>query len=140
MKLILTVMMAFILNTCNQNQEEKIDCTEVVCTMEFRTISVTLKNKNGNPISLDKFKVTSLDNEKDITRPLIDMNWEENRTTGTYPIFGDEFNKEYQNKKVEILFEGFIANEKVANLTFLVGADCCHVSLIEGQSEVVLDI
>ena len=132
--------MAFIMTTCNNNQQDKIDCSEVICTMEFRSISISLKDKNGMPIALDSFKVNTADTGKDITRQLTDLEWEQIRENGSYPIFGDEFSKEYQNKEVEILFEGFLANEKIASLSYLVGADCCHVQLIEGQLEVVLDV
>ncbi|MFD1315623.1 hypothetical protein [Namhaeicola litoreus] len=140
MKVYLTILMAIMLTTCDNNKEEKIDCTDTICTMDFRTIAVSLKDNNGNPISLDKFKVTSLDNQKDITRDLDNFNLEEARKSGAYPVFGDELREKYQSKEVEVLFEGYIENKKVANLTFLVGADCCHVFLIEGQLEVVLNI
>ena len=132
--------MVLMITTCNNNQDEKNDCSEVICTMEFRSISVSLKDKSEMPVSLDRFKVTATETGKDMTRDVNDLNWELIRQTGNYPIFGDEFSKEYQNKEVEILFEGFIGNDRIANLTFLVGADCCHVQLIDGQLEVVLDI
>ncbi|MGB5244444.1 MAG: hypothetical protein WBN28_06905 [Lutimonas sp.] len=140
MKIYFTLFMVFMIVTCNNNQEIKNDCSDAICTMEFRSISVSLKDQSGMPISLDRFKVTATDTGKDLTRDVNDLNWELIRQTGTYPIFGDEFSKEYQNKEVEILFEGFIGNDRKTNLTFLVGADCCHVQLIDGQLEVVLDI
>ena len=38
-----------------------------------------------------------------------------------------------------ITFKGYISNEEVINEEFVVGADCCHVSLISGNTEIILD-
>lgn len=122
--------------SCNN---DKTDCDGVVCTEEFRTIIVSIKDPMGNPVALDKFEVFDLDSGEDITREINANEFELMQQLGTYPIFGDEYSATYKNSSVIINFKGFVANEEIVNVNFKVGADCCHVYLIEGITEIQID-
>ena len=58
---------------------------------------------------------------------------------GIYPLISDAHRIQYQNKTTTLTFKGYINDELVVNQEFKVGADCCHVSLITGNREIVLD-
>lgn len=112
------------------------DCTNQACTMDFRTITVTIKDFENNPVALDSFKVTNLENGNDLTREVNSAEFEAMRETGVYPLFGDEYAQDFRNKEVEINFKGYVDNLEIINSDFKVGADCCHVLLISGEPEV----
>ena len=112
------------------------DCTNQACTMDFRTITVTIKDSENNPVALDSFKVTNLENGNDLTREVNSAEFEAMRETGVYPLFGDEYAQDFRNKEVEINFKGYVDNLEIINSDFKVGADCCHVLLISGEPEV----
>jgi len=116
--------------------DDKSDCSDVACTEEFKTIAVSFKDSNGNPIALSRFKVIILDSGTDITKSVNDTEFELMKQRGVYPLFGDENRGEYENKELEINFKGFIDNQEIVNSNYIVGADCCHVNLIEGNTDI----
>jgi len=99
------------------------DCTDQACTEEFRTITVTIKDSENNPVVLDSFKVTNLENGDDLTRELNNFEFEAMRKKGVYPLFGDEYTRDFDNREI-------------INSDYKVGADCCHVILISGNPEI----
>jgi hypothetical protein len=119
---------------CENNNAN--DCTNQACTEEFRTITVTIKDSENNPVVLDSFKVTNLESGDDFTRELSNTEFEAMREKGVYPLFGDEYARDFSNKEVEINFKGYIDNEEIINSDYKVGADCCHVILISGDPEI----
>jgi len=58
---------------------------------------------------------------------------------GLYPIFSDVHRVQYQNSTASISFKGFISENEVVTENYVVGADCCHVRLISGNTEIILD-
>jgi len=122
--------------SCTKNNS---DCFNTPCTEEFRTIVVNIKNENGAPIALNSFEVLIVKTKIDITRKVNENEFEMMQESGTYPLFGDEYSRDYQNDEVRINFKGFIHNQEIVNADFTVGADCCHVNLIEGTTEIIID-
>jgi hypothetical protein len=134
MKKIALITVLIIFFSCTNDDSDSVACTE-----EFRTIVVTIKDKTGNPLALDKFMVTVIDSGIDITREISNSEYELMKESGIYPLFGDEYSDTYANKTTRINFSGFVNNEKVANADFTVGADRCHVKLIDGNTNIVVD-
>ncbi len=137
MKKIIYLSLIIILLGCTN--EDKSDCSDVACTEEFKTITISVKDSNGKPIALNRFKVIILDSGSDITRSVNDTEFELMKQIGVYPLFGDENRGEYENKELEINFKGFIDNQEIVNSNYIVGADCCHVHLIEGNADIRLE-
>ena len=119
--------------------DDKSDCSDMACTEVFKTITVSIKNSNGNPIALDRFEVTIFDSGTDITRNVNETEYELMKQNGVYPLFGDENSEEYENKELKIIFKGFIDSQEIVNSNYNVGADCCHVFLIDGNTELIID-
>lgn len=119
---------------CENNDPN--DCANQACTMDFRTITLTVKDPENNPVALDSIKVTNLENGVDLTRELNNVEFEAMREVGVYPLFGDEYVRDFSNKEVEINFKGYIDHQEIINSDFKVGADCCHVLLISGVPEI----
>ena len=61
------------------------------------------------------------------------------KQNGTYPLFGDEYQQSYANTEIQVNFKGIINNQIIIDKNFIVGADCCHVNLISGNTNIVTD-
>ena len=110
--------------------DNKSDCATTLCTMEFRSITILIKQSTDNsPVLLTDFKVYRISDNKDIT--IKDNNLSDN--LGYYPLVNDNGIAILKNKNVEIEFQGYVNNKLVIDKRFVVTADCCHVSLISGD-------
>lgn len=121
------------------NGIERGDCNEVVCTLQFVTLNVEITDASGVVIPLDAFEVTIKETGEDITREVSGPELEVMRQNGTYPLFSDEFADRYENQTELINFKGFIEGNEVVNSNYKVGADCCHVLLIDGDPNIIVD-
>lgn len=139
MKNIVYLIFFLFLFGCNNRDNNKSNCENIACTEEFITILVYIKDDLDSPVALNSIKVTISENGNDITREVNDLEWQMFRQNGAYPLFGDEYVKDYQNMELEINFKGFINDLEVVNSDFIVGADCCHVFLISGETNLIID-
>ena len=134
-----SLTLLLILNCNNKSEEDSLDCLNMACTEEYRTISISVKDKEGKVVALDEFKVVILSNSQDITPDITSSGYDWMVKNGIYPLFSDKYSREYINKELEINFRGYIESRLVVDLDYTVGADCCHVLLIEGETEVVVN-
>jgi len=135
------VYLAFFILACSKdNEKSKDDCGEnTVCTQNYVTIGVTIEDTSSVKIVLDSYKVIDITTKEDLTIPYSKEEFENYRETGYYPIFSDAYRVQYQNSKTTISFIGYISDNEVVTEEFIVGADCCHVSLFSGSTKIVLD-
>ncbi len=110
------------------------DCNgNLVCTEEFRTVLINIVDGDGEPVSLDSYTVTNLDTEQVIT--LDPILW-----IDTYPIADDSMLDDIPKEGQRIELVGNLDGEEVVRETFLVGHDCCHVVLLEGETTIELTL
>ncbi len=76
----------------------------------------------------------------DITRNVTEVEFETMQENGTYPLFGDEFTQDYQNKEIDIQFIGTIDGNDIVTSNYKVGADCCHVYFVSGSKTLIVDL
>ena len=138
-KLIFYLSIFFLTVAGCTNDDENIDCSDVACTLEFRSFTVTFTDTDNNPVALDQFTVTDITNNEDLTAELNDDQFQDARQMGIYPLYGDRFVQVHQNKVIEIVFKGFIGGNEVVSAQFTGGADCCHTEIISGDLEIMLN-
>ncbi len=113
----------------------KTDCIGVLCTLEFRSIVVLIKhNSDNSPVVLTDYKVVRVSDNKDITNT--DNNLNDNE--GYYTVVNDSNLDLLRNNKFEVEFQGYINNALVIQKKFVVEADCCHVSLVSGDTVIFI--
>lgn len=130
------VFLAFCIVACSK---EKENCNRTPCTNNFVTISVSLKDTSGAYKPLDSYKVVETETLQDFTPNYSVQEFENYTTQGSYPIFSDTYRIQYQNETTTISFIGYVSGKEVVNVEFIVGADCCHVRLISGNTDLILD-
>jgi hypothetical protein len=138
-KLILVFMTIFIVGCTNDDGPKPIDCSLRPCTQNFVTIFANVTDASGIAIPLDSFEVIDIDTGENLTLDSNAQEYENYRQQGTYPIFSDTYLVQYQNTNTTISFKGSISGNQVVNESFVVGADCCHVQLISGNTDIIID-
>lgn len=139
---ILYVLLITTMLSCSKrelNSEAIVDCSTVQCTYDLRWITLRLVDQLGNAVAIDRMKVTHVADGKELTRAYESNRWEAFRRLGSYPIFGDlDADKIPRFKHTKLRFQGFIGNREVVNADYTVAFDCCHISLVAGETELVI--
>ena len=139
MKYLFGLLIVLLVSNCNESEvEDQPDCTNIICTEEYRTITVNVRGKDGNAVALDRFTVMVLPNETDITPDWSDNEIDLMSKNGIYPLFSDKYSNTYRNKQIEINFKGYIGDKQVLDADYTVGADYCHVFLVDGETNLIV--
>lgn len=122
--------------SCNNSEDDNLDCNHIACTEEYVIIVLTIKDQNQNPVALDYFEVINAEDGSDLTVPLSPSALSYAQEFGQYPLIADGGID--KNQELQLQFKGFINSQEVINGNYVVGADCCHISLISGDVQLVL--
>ncbi|CAL2084131.1 hypothetical protein [Tenacibaculum sp. 190524A05c] len=122
--------------SCNDNNDTNVNCEQSVCTEEFRTILILVKDQNQNAVALDSFQTINTANGEDVTVSVSNSGLEMARQFGQYPLLNDSSLD--TNEEIEVRFKGFIDNQEVINGLYKVSSDCCHINLVSGNVEFIL--
>ena len=115
--------------SCSEKDKE---CSGI-CSEEYRTIVVEIKDSEGEPVILDDYKVVEVSIGRDLTTRQDDA--VSIRGRGFYPLFTDLYAQEFRQQQIQIKFTGFIDGVEVVSEVYTVGADCCHVYYVAGDLE-----
>lgn len=135
-KAIMLVTFLFSATFISCDVEEENECSETLCTEQFVTITVSITNQAQNPVVLDRIEVINLQNQSDVTIPLSPSGLLLAQQNGQYPIVNDIGIG--RNQRQNLQFKGFINGVEIVNENYTVASDCCHVSLVSGTVELVL--
>ncbi len=135
MKSILLLFLWILLGsaTCKDKEEQT-----QICTAQFVSIGLEVKNSQDDPAVLESFKVTRLSDQKDLTVKFDPADLDVMQQIGMYPITNDSFREQLAFKNVEVLFTGTVEGKTVLSQKFVISADACHVVLKSGPREVKL--
>lgn len=132
----LFVLVAFPLLSCQDENLDADNCdlSTRICTEEFRTISLEVTNQEGDPLVLDEF-YTFLDSRKKFEFELNDGHI----LTGIYPVITDAEIEELERKGTTLIFVGERNGKNLVEHQMVIGHDCCHVQLIEGENKIEIE-
>ena len=109
-------------------------CPGVMCTEEFRMITVQITDFKGNPDKLKDYTAYITSSKKVLAKFEDDHFGEE----GYYLIATDGDMKYLSTEGTEITIEGETKSGKYFKRTFLIGKDCCHIQQKDDQSLVIV--
>ena len=105
-------------------EEEK----EVICTMEWRYISIDVKGGVlDNFYTIRKYTGDTIRYEKD---NILGNN--------SYIILSDNYQNKIKNKEEIFIFKGYITDSLVVNEQYVIKADECHINYVSGKKEINL--
>ena len=113
------------------DSDNKSDCANIFCTQEFRIITILINHAaDSSAFVLTDYKVIRVSDNKDITH----LNNIIPENSGYYPLVDDSDFKLLRNINTEIEFQGYVGNNNIIKKRFVVTADCCHVTLVSGET------
>jgi hypothetical protein len=117
--------------SCEKEKVDADDCQRelLICTEEFRTIY-----QEGDPIVLDDF-YTFLDSRKKFEFTLNEIQ----EGQGIYPVLTDAEMDEIDRGGTTLIFVGEKDGKNLVEHQMVIGHDCCHVILIEGDDKIVIE-
>lgn len=137
MKSIVTIcllLMCFIFTTSSSCKRDKIsndNCEGVACTMSFAYISVKVKDNAGKDVKLDEaYTINSKTSDT--------IRHEQNLGDMGYTVLDDSYQKHLVNTSSTFQFIGVKGGKQVVNAPFVIGADCCHISKVSGETEIII--
>lgn len=134
-KLLVLFSVLFTLLLFECDDDNKINCAFAMCTEEFRSIVVSIKHESDNTaFVLTDYKVNRLSDNKDIT--ITDDNLVDNN--GYYQITNDLKLDLFKFKNTEVEFKGYLNDVLVIQKRMTITSDCCHISLVEGDTEFLI--
>lgn len=114
-------------------------CREVACLEFFATIHINVVDQAGDPVELDRVKVSRIADGFDMTSNYENGSWEIARKTGMYILADDGDEARLPRfEDTRLRFQGFIGNQEVVNAEYVVTFDCCHISLVSGEQKLVV--
>ncbi|WP_296620685.1 hypothetical protein [Marivirga sp.] len=122
--------------SCKEEELSNDDCNleTRICTEEFRSISLEITTPDGNPVILDDF-YTFHDSRKKFEFELNDVQ----KGNGIYPVITDSELDELKREGTTLIFVGEKDGKNLVEHQMVIGHDCCHVILIEGEDKIVIE-
>lgn len=115
-----------------KSSKSATDCN-VMCTALFAAVTVTITNTGGQAATLDSAYTIRLSNH-DTLRSLAKASPDSN----VYTVVDDSYQQRLKNTNDSFRFMGFRAGALVADGTFVVHADCCHVGYVSGPKTIAV--
>lgn len=111
----------------------------IMCTEEFRSLTVNIVDSSNNPVALDDYYV-----QNNLTKEII--RWQEQDpfwdslsiSQGNYLLVSDLEMNWTQHKKISITFFGFLDSLNVIKENYIVSDDSCHIYLVSGRHNIIL--
>ena len=102
---------------------------DVACTEIFVMVTVKVTDQQGNPVKLDEAYAIRKDNGETI-RP-------EQSMDGMYVVLDDSYQRKMPRESHTFHFVGKKDGKTVIDEPYLISADCCHISKLNGKEEIV---
>jgi hypothetical protein len=124
--------MLFLTASCQQDA--------VVCTAEWVTFEVYVKDSLENPVILDDYYTQNEATGELIRfREIYGYNDSLLKIQGCYLLITDGQGKWAKNGFFEIIFKGFIDSVEVISEKYIVVADVCHINLLKGNTKIIVE-
>jgi hypothetical protein len=115
-------------------------CREpIICTNIYMSFHVSISDASGQAIKLDSFEVIDTKNKKNLTIDYTPESLKLMQDLNSYLLFSDAWGREYLGRISNIKFRGVQNSKEIISAEFEVSADCCHVILVNGDTNLVID-
>ena len=138
MKFIYSLFSVLFLISCSEQVREKENCPNLICTQEFRTVTVTYKDSAGSPVIVKDFSaIVRRTGEPTDTKSIGTINFK-----GNYTVATDNDTKSLLTKgdTIDVSAVNPKTNQKKTVQFVVSGGKCaCHIEKISGPEEVVFE-
>lgn len=126
------------LGSCTEQLTEPQNCPDLICTQEFRSVTVKFKDTSGNPLVVKNFSAVVKRTGKSTDSGPVDTV----HSKGNYSVVTDNYRKNLAVNGDTIIVSAVnpASNEKKTVQFVVSGGKCaCHIEKLSGPDEVVLD-
>lgn len=111
------------------------NCATVMCTMEFRMLTVSIKDKAGNFYKADKVETYT-----QAGKMIYSQSSPSFTPDSSYTVIDDNNLKDLQkNVQSELDFKIFKDGSVIKTSKYVVSADCCHISKVSGAAQIIIE-
>ncbi len=109
---------------------------DVICTSDFRSISVTAVDAANNPLAVDSFVVTDAAGTPlppaygELVYGIVG--------DGRFAIINDGWMQGHQGMQMDVRAKGFSNGTLLFDQAYAIGADCCHVYKAAGPDVIAV--
>lgn len=126
-------------STCVNNDIGPCDCkSNIICTEEYRTISLEITDAGGKPYLLDEYKITRIEDGREIILEK-DEYTDIRRSMGNYLLMGDRHKSLTDKCGKAFHFTGRKDGKEVISRNYLIAHDCCHIMVKEGDTKITIN-
>ena len=112
---------------------------DLMCTADFRTISITVKDAAGQPVVLDKVQVVVAGTSTPVLGPNGDDENLGASKQGRYMVATDNSMALLGKAGKSVDFKGYKNGRQIVAHRMVIGHDCCHIKLLKGAQTVVVN-
>lgn len=138
MKLFNLSLLGFVLLFSCSEKVTEAECPAIMCTQEFRSVSVLFKDAAGNPTTVNDFKAVVRRTGKSIqAEPVDTVNFK-----GYYPVVTDGHRKQLSTTgdTIDVSAVHPLTNQKKTAQFVVSGGRCaCHIEKISGPEEITFN-
>ena len=111
------------------------NCATVMCTMEFRMLTVSIKDKAGNFYKADKVETYT-----QAGKMIYSQTSPSFLPDSSYTVIDDNNLKDLsKNVNTELDFKIFKDGSVIKTSKYVVTADCCHISKVSGPDQIIIE-
>lgn len=109
--------------------------TDIMCTEDFRFVTVRVHDRSGNPAKLDRYETVRAANGSLLKR--VD---ETDMGAGMYIIATDAEREQIGSCAggEKFFFRGYVGEKRVVDEAYTLRNDCCHIKRESGREEIEL--
>jgi len=105
---------------------------DIICTREFRVVKLQILEKDGTPVQLDSYYTRFEESKVTIDSKFSQVE------EGFYPVATDAEMESIEFEGTKVRFIGVKSGKTVVKHDFILGKDCCHISLLKGEEKITL--
>lgn len=131
LKSLLAIALIATFTSCQDifNDDSKdVNCKRVACTEDFRMITVSFKDHNGNAIELESFQVFYKETGKEFP---LDEDLLTGMEKGVYVIASDRDMEDVTMEGTDLIFRASTSTKSTISEDVVIGKDCCHIDRLD---------
>ena len=136
--LLLSLVLLFSWTACESADEapEQLCSDDIMCPTSIAYIEVLLSDQSGQPLILDSHYSKNMDTGEIYTWEAVEFpNWK-----GNYVILNDLYKHKLNRTGTSIEFTGILNGQEVVKEIFVIGYNCCSITLLEGDLKIMVNV
>lgn len=135
MKKVIVIFSSFLLLfSCSVDNKKKEAEEDVFCTEEYRSVTLTVTDKDNRSVGLDSIKTFVDGKAIPVLENFQSMEYIEMKIKGEYLVCSDSDKEAFDGKVKKVSILGYLNNKVIFEKETEIGADKCHIYMPDNES------